>query len=659
MSRLAGLSVTRTLLAAASLALAAAIGLAGPASAHALLASSDPAVGANLDSAPTVVTLTFTEAPDPRLSSIKVLDAAGASVTADTATAVTGKPNELRVALKTVPKGIYTVSWRTVSSVDGHTATGSFAFGVGAAPPTTSSASSSSGEAPLRPVAVVGRWLLYAGLIVLLGAAFAGTLIFAAPPPSSMLLVAVGWLFALVGTGVVLGDQLAGAGLGLGDLVGTSLGTSLLLRGAPLLVGGVVLAVLLRRRAPTRPGLVALGVVAAAAMLADTFESHAAASGAVAFNVAVQWVHVVASGIWLGALVALLIGLRGIRPGPESAATVRRFATSATLGIALVAATGVVRGLSEIGPWGNLVSTGYGLLLLGKSGLLIVIAGLGAVNHFRNVPAAGRTLRPLRRFGSSELVLASAILVLTASLVNLAPPGQVAAATSSPPTISASGADFGTTLRIRLTASPGTAGFNTFRATLNDYDTGAPLEGRTVTLGFSLPERPDVGASQLTLKAAGDGVYQATGGNLSIEGTWRVTVQVSGSGSSTEVSLQLTIRRVPPKIDVNAQPGLPTIYTVHLSGGDTVQVYADPGKAGANELHMTFFDPTGTELPVRTASVSIGLKDATPTEAKLRLLEPGHFVADTTLKAGTYTVSISGTPPNGAPLTTQLEVPIS
>jgi len=658
MSRLASPSDTRALLAAASLALAAAIGLAGPASAHALLASSDPAVGANLDSAPTVVTLTFTESPDPRLSSIKVLDAAGASVTAGTATAIPGKPNELRVALKPLPKGIYTVSWRTVSSVDGHTATGSFAFGVGAAPPTTSTASSSSGEAPLRPVAVVGRWLLYAGLIVLLGAAFAGTLIFAAPPPTSLLLAAVGWLFALVGTGVVLGDQLVGAGLGLGDLVGTSLGTSLLLRGAPLLVGGAVLAVLLRRGVPTRLGLVTVGVVAGAAMLADTLESHAAASGAVAFNIAVQWVHVVASGIWLGGLLALLVGLRG-QPGPLSAATVRRFATSATFGIALVAATGVIRGLSEIGAWGNLVSTAFGWLLLGKSGLLGVIAVLGAVNHFRNVPAAGRTLRPLRRFGSSELVLASAILVLTASLVNLAPPGQVAAATTLPPSISASGADFGTALRIRLTASPGAAGFNTFRATLTDYDTGASLDGRTVTLGFSLPARPDVGASQLTLKAAGDGVYQATGGNLSIDGTWRVTVQVSGGGTSTEVTLQLTTRRVPPKIDVNAQPGLPTIYTVHLSGGDTVQVYADPGKAGANELHMTFFDPTGTELPVRTASVSIGLKDAPPIQAKLRLLEPGHFVADTTLKAGTYTVSISGTPPIGAPLTTQLEVPIS
>ncbi len=201
-------SLMRSLLTAASVALAAAIGLAGVASAHALLSSSDPAVGANLLTAPTAVTLTFTEAPDPRLSSIKVLDAAGASVTAGPAQAVAGAENALRVALKALPKGIYTVSWRTVSSVDGHTAAGSFAFGVGAAPPVGGeSEAHAGGESSLSPVGVVGRWLLYAGLIVLLGAAFTGTVILAAPPLVSLILAAAGWLAALLGTVVVLADR--------------------------------------------------------------------------------------------------------------------------------------------------------------------------------------------------------------------------------------------------------------------------------------------------------------------------------------------------------------------------------------------------------------------------------------------------------------------
>ena len=648
----------RSLRWAASLALGAAISLAGQASAHALLASSDPAAGANLGSPPAAVTLTFTEAPDARLSAIKVLDAAGASVTAGPTSAVTGAPTKLRVALRGLATGIYTVSWRTVSSVDGHAATGSFAFGVGAAPPASGTASGpTSGESPFSPLGVAGRWLLYAGLIVLLGVAFTSTLILAQPPAAALPLAGASWLVALVGTLVVLGDQAASAGVGLDGLLGSSLGTSLYLRAVPLLVGGAILTVVLRRGGATRSALAALGVVAAAAMLADAMTSHAAASGAVAFNIAVQWIHVAAVGTWLGGLVVLLLALRG-RPGEETRRAAGRFANSATLGVGLVAATGVVRALSEIGPWGNLVSTAFGWLIVVKSGLLVGLATLGAINHFRNVPIAGRSLRPLRRVGSTELAVGAVVLVLSASLVNLAPPTQAAAAVVEPPLVSAAGSDFGTTLRIRLTATPGSPGFNTFRAVLGDYDSGAPLTGRSVTLIFALPARPDVGSSQLQLNPAGNGVYQATGANLSIAGAWRITARIAGSGTPVEVTLALATRAVKLPIDVNAQPGLPTIYTVHFPDGDTVQVYADPGAPGANEVHVTFFDRAGTELPVTSASLSIGPKGATATQPTLRQLEPGHFVADATLTAGTYAIALTAIPPSGAPLAADLEVPI-
>jgi hypothetical protein len=281
------------------------------------------------------------------------------------------------------------------------------------------------------------------------------------------------------------------------------------------------------------------------------------------------------------------------------------------------------------------------------------------VQHFRNVPAAGRVLWPLRRIGSMELMVATSVLLLAAALVNVAPPAQTAPATAPTSQIVASGSDFGTTLRIQLVATPGKSGFNTFRATLTDYDSGAPLDGRTITLRFTFPARPDVGASSLRLAAKGNGTYEATGGNLSLDGTWRVTATIATQSGSVEVALQWTTRQVPPVIDVNAVPGLPTIYTVHLRDSLTVQVYLDPGKPGANEVHATFFDAKGAELPVPSAQISIGLAGGTPIQPRLRTLEPGHFVADVTLKAGTYTISIFATPPSGAALNTQLQIPVA
>ena len=129
--------------------------------------------------------------------------------------------------------------------------------------------------------------------------------------------------------------------------------------------------------------------------------------------------------------------------------------------------------------------------------------------------------------------------------------------------------------------------------------------------------------------------------------------------ASVEVPLELITRTAKATIDVNAVAGLPTIYTVHLSANRTVQVYLDPGKAGANEVHATFFDGAGTELPVASVAMVLGPSGGAGAILKPRELEPGHFVADSTLAAGTYTLAVAGPAPNGDQLTTQLDVTVT
>jgi copper transport protein len=69
------------------------------AQAHANLESSEPADGAILATAPERVLLTFTEPPDPKLSSVQVLDAAGTQVQEGAAQPVPGDDHSLRVGL--------------------------------------------------------------------------------------------------------------------------------------------------------------------------------------------------------------------------------------------------------------------------------------------------------------------------------------------------------------------------------------------------------------------------------------------------------------------------------------------------------------------------------------------------------------------------------
>ena len=661
---------------AAGLALVATLLLAGSAAAHSLPQSSDPSAGANLASSPTAVTITFGERPDPKLSTIKVLDSHGNTVSAGPSAAVPSDSLQLAVTLRPLPPGVYTVAWRTVSAVDGHLASGSFAFGVGVAPsPAVGGASAGQpadgGSAAPSFGAIVGRWLLFVGLLGLLGAAAFGVIVATPSPALYRRLLPLAWLVAAVGSIVVVTVQIADSGAALRDVMGSSFGSDILVRGLPLLLAGA--GAVIARRAPGRPALVIVAAGASTALLAEVLLSHAAAGANPLVDVTVQVIHVVAVGLWLGGLAGLILTV-GRTADERSARAARRFSWLATIGIGTVAVTGLLRAIAEVGTLDALLTSDFGRLVIAKTALLAFLALLGAVNHFRNVPVAGRTLGGLRRVGSLELLVGATVLLVSASLVNLAPPVEVAAAaaapsaTPSPTPVPAvvNGHDFGTSVKVALAISPGTAGFDTFSATVTDYDSGAPVAADGVSMRFVFPARSDVGSSRLDLAPSGPGVFAATGTNLSLDGTWHITVVVARGAASVEVPLDFTTRTTgpiaaspSPAIDVNAVPGLPTIYTVHVAAGRTIQVYLDPGTAGANEVHATFFDAAGSELPVPAASMALGLAGGQLEPLAPRELEPGHFVADTTLIVGTYSLSISGPAPGGDQVTTQLDIPVT
>jgi len=101
------------------------IGAATAAHAHAMLDHAVPAVGSTVASAHQM-TLYFTQQLEPKFSGATVHSAAGARV--DRGVSIHG--NVMRIGLKTLARGTYTVAWH-VLSVDTHTTQGSFSFNVG------------------------------------------------------------------------------------------------------------------------------------------------------------------------------------------------------------------------------------------------------------------------------------------------------------------------------------------------------------------------------------------------------------------------------------------------------------------------------------------------------------------------------------------------
>jgi len=621
------------------------VAIATPAGAHALLRSSSPGDGELLDAPPTQVVLEFTESPDLGLSSIQVLDAQGRDVgSGDPRAGSSGE--EVRRALPAgLPEGVYTVSWRVLSKVDGHVTAGAFAFGVGVEPTGVPEGVGGGGGGTVQrpsPLSVAGRWGFYWGLAGLLGAAVAGRYVFRGPPRG---LRALGWsAWALAAAGLVLMflAERSAAGVSAGALLASDRGELLLARGGALAVTGIATALAIRR---PRPWLLALGGAAAFTMLVHVWAGHAGASDSWRWlKVGTQWAHIVAVGVWIGGLLWLFAGTRGGEPG-EQAAAVRRFSWLAGFALAGVAVTGGARAWSEVGSVGALWDTGFGLTVVGKVALFGGLALVGAYNRYRLVPAIGRDparVGMLRRTVTAELVLASGVFGLTGIMAGLAPPASVAA-TSVPRTpqgVVVSGSDFATTVRVRLAVTPGFPGPNAFEVRLRDYDTGEPVPARAVTLRFRHADRPEAGSSELDLRQEEAGVWTAQGTNLSVAGRWDVGVLVEQEADSLQVDLRLETRL--PEQEIQVTEGDPTIYQIQLTEGRSVQGYVDPGRAGAiNEVHFTFFGADGGEQPIDAVQIMSVAPDGEPSAAEPRELSEGHFVATVDLEPGEWRFEVT------------------
>lgn len=135
--------ITRACVIAASTAVLATTIAVGPASAHAALAGSNPADGAQIEAAPEEVVLTFNQDVQPMFATLNVVGADGTQW-GRSEPVVNGR--DLSVRLDGLgDAGQYTVAFR-VTSADGHPITGSYDFTLTTATPTSTSAAPSPAE---------------------------------------------------------------------------------------------------------------------------------------------------------------------------------------------------------------------------------------------------------------------------------------------------------------------------------------------------------------------------------------------------------------------------------------------------------------------------------------------------------------------------------
>jgi copper transport protein len=619
----------RRALVAAVLALAGVIALPVAATAHAELVSSDPANGATLATAPTEITLTFTETPDPSLSAVQLLNAGGATV-------ATGPPALDGARTLVVPitdklrDGVYTVSLRVVSAEDGHVTSEAFPFGVGTSPG-TSPARTTTTSGP-TPLSVVAKSLLYAGLMLLVAVAVVGDGLFRGAPSMRRALGVWAGAAAVVGAlGFLLSEQRS---------IGVAMGTYLDSVAARDPVRIVVVSILAlvcavaaaRYRRAALPW--AAAVLAAIGLALRAHGGHAASTGAPVLNETLQWIHMLAGACWAGGLVLLIMLLRERRDDPP-VDEARRYSTMAVAAIAVVVASGLVRGTTELGGLHAVTAifdTAYVTTLAIKVAVVLVVIALGAWNRYRGVARLRDSAQPLRRIATTEVVAIAGILALTATLTGLAPPAEPAPPTRSD-AITLSGSDFATTVSATLQVAPGRPGRNAYDATITAYGTTAPVAADRVTVELRSITAPQLPTATIDLRASGDG-WSGESLDPSLAGTYALTLRVQGGANVTEVPLVLTTRSTGTTTTTSAIGG-GTIASATFPDGVRVDGSSDTGSP--TQIHLTAFAPNGTELPVKSASV-VAIPDVgAPQHLDAERFSAGHFVSSPTLDAGEST----------------------
>jgi putative copper resistance protein D len=254
---------------------------------------------------------------------------------------------------------------------------------------------------------------------------------------SGLITAAAAGAALVVQTGQMAGDPAAGLDPAtLREVLGGAFGISILLRTA---AGAGALALVLAVKAGRRlwTPVAALGALALGAL---AWSGHGAADEGTAglVHAGADVVHLLAAGVWLGALLGFCLLLAG-RPreaGPIATlhGALAGFARVGSAAVAMLIASGLVNSWFLVGPQhvADLISSLWGQLLIVKLLLFTAMLGFAGLNRFRLTPRLAAAmaddpagaLSALHRSIALESGLGLAVLALVAAMGVLAPPAS-------------------------------------------------------------------------------------------------------------------------------------------------------------------------------------------------------------------------------------------
>lgn len=417
--------------------------------AHSYVVESSPADKMTVTEVPETIKITFNAPIQTAFFSLEVLNDAGERVDNDESEV---KESTLQNSLpKELANGSYTINWKIVSN-DGHTMEGTQSFTLDAPIPVKEEGPKEitkeepesvveKKETTVQKETVdetkteninsrqsINQFLLYIGFSL-----FAGVLLFhSILLPKNMAfnmnkrsktLLWLGFLAMAISIIISLPIQVLSltnefsVSTTQQTLRETIFGTVWIIKAALLII--LFLASIWATKQQNTSSLSVLSILLLGLMLAKSFIGHTMITDYKALAISMNFLHLASMAFWLGGLLALCMLLPTFINKTEQNelywTTIQSFSRLATIFVSILLLSGVINTLQYLPSLNSLISTNYGLVLLAKIALVVIMILLGFVNWLRGKA----NNKPLQQNIIVEFAFGLFVLILAALLSNL------------------------------------------------------------------------------------------------------------------------------------------------------------------------------------------------------------------------------------------------
>ena len=512
------------------------------------------------------VIVRYSEEVEIEFSRLEVIDSSGERVD-NRDTGYYDSDRSLIVTTPPLQDGVYTVTSKVLSRVDGHLVPDAFIFGVGdVALPEEGPEGTSDliflPEAGARFPGLVGQTVVLGALIAsmfICGAAGIGRSAEAEHRRhyhgKFMRLVGIGLVAVFVSNIVMLAIQMWRLEATALDVLQTGFGGTWIIRMSLTAAMLGAWFALERREYLSTMNQIPMLAMALALIATTTMLGHGAASQ-LAPAIALDYVHNLVASVWIGGIIFLAMALlpslgrlKAVQRERKSLAIIPRFSGAVVICLGLVMVSGPMLMYLLESDLGTITASTYGWLIISKILIASVMVGIGGYYQFGVQRKAESDIkfpanRSLRRVLRIEAGLGVALLLVVALLTNgTLPAGEVQEAEARPQLAGLAVSEFTGNARFDVRMAPFATGANLIDIRASALD-GSPI--------------PDMSAIKVKVSNPGRGIFpievpvEAVSGEagsyrgeitFGFSGDWLVEIEAQRTeGGNEGVSLSLLVK---------------------------------------------------------------------------------------------------------------------